>query len=515
MRNSPMLFEQFSIATALAGFGVTLENDKDIAELTTANLVNDTRELEANDIFCAVVGHEQDGRAFIETAIVNGAALVLAQCQHSQQHGNITWRKSHEKPVAVIQFYQLDRHLFALAKSYYGCPQDKLKMIGITGTNGKTSTCQLVAKLLDASDKQCAVIGTNGFGRLNQLIALGNTTPGPTKLHRLLSEFVQDDVSHVAMEVSSHGLSQGRVCADLLDVAVFTNLSRDHLDYHHTMEDYAQAKWKIFTGNAKQLAILNGDDDCAAQWLKDWPSEQPVIVYGFGEHISQYSRYVKANNILHLLHGVEFELETDCGSIKICSPLMGDFNVSNLLAAISVALVEKISLKNIAQAITTMTPIDGRMEAFSQENKTTTVVDYAHTPDGLLQALAACRQHCNGQLWVVFGCGGDRDKGKRALMGKIAEQHAQHVIITNDNPRTEMPEMIVRDILAGCENPEKIAVMLNRQQAVTSAITHAGCDDIVLLAGKGHEDYIILGTEKHYYNEREIVRQQYQQEAIS
>jgi UDP-N-acetylmuramoyl-L-alanyl-D-glutamate--2,6-diaminopimelate ligase len=297
--------------------------------------------------------------------------------------------------------------------------------------------------------------------------------------------------------------------ADLLDIAVFTNLTRDHLDYHETMENYADAKYQIFSHNSAQVAIINGDDEQAKNWLTHWPNKQDVIVYGKAETISQYSAYLQATEIKTKASGVEFTLNTHLGQQKIESALIGDFNIENLLAAIAVLLSKNISLSDIALAVKLLTPIIGRMEAFNAPNKATAIVDYAHTPDALVSALHACRSHCHGELWVVFGCGGDRDKGKRPIMAQAAEDAADHVVFTTDNPRNEKAEDIIADMLAGCKNPEEITTLLDRESAILATLAKAKEDDIVLLAGKGHEEYITVGNEKIYYNEREFVKSIY------
>ncbi len=522
----------YSILSTLADFGIPnnliASTNVDItgyvnklinAQASVHKLVNNSRDLNHGDIFCAVIGSAQDGREYIDQAIASGALLVLAQCQNKQQHGNVLWRtpivkkadkKKLTQKIAIIEFYQLNHCLFALANAYYQQPQSKMVMIGITGTNGKTTTSQLIAKLLEQHGKSSAVIGTNGAGKLAQLTPLKNTTPGATQLSQLLAGFVTEGISHVAMEVSSHALEQRRVTNDLFNVALFTNLSRDHLDFHQTMANYAQAKRKLFTDDASQVAIVNGDDAISQQWLKNWPTEQRTIVYGRSKYINQYKEFVQADQIKHHRNGVNFILRSHLGDININSPLMADFNVDNLLAAIAVLFTEQIALTDIAKSIATVTPIIGRMETITKDEQVTAVVDYAHTPDALENALLACRQHCQGELWVVFGCGGDRDKGKRALMGIIAERLADHVVLTNDNPRSESPDMIVNDILSRCQHLESITIILDRQQAVLSTLSDAKTNDIVLFAGKGHEDNILIGDKKISYNERDVVHSFFQ-----
>jgi len=507
-----LTFPYQNIIDALALFSIVIarKNEALTREITsTGKLTNDSRSVQQGDIFCAVVGHAQNGRLYIRQAIQAGAALVIAECKTEQAHGNTTI----ENGVTIIEFYQLNQQLFSLAKAYYQNPQAKMTMIGITGTNGKTSTSQLIANIFTSCQQPCAVIGTNGAGRIDNLQPLVNTTPSATELHKLFAEFVEQNIELVAMEASSHALVQGRVTADLFDIAVYTNLSRDHLDYHQTMDAYAAAKKQMFTGDNKQIAVLNGDDKQAQQWLSSWPTQQIVWVYGRGESFikqkmaKQYKNYVCASHVKHHSQGVSFTLKTHIGDIEINSPLLGDFNIDNLLAAMSVLLIKDISLTEIASSVAKLTPIMGRMESTSLPGFATAVVDYAHTPDALENALIACREHCHGKLWVVFGCGGDRDKGKRPLMAQAAENFADKLVITNDNPRSENPEAIAEDVLAGCKHPEKVTTILDREQAVLATLTKAHADDIVLLAGKGHEDYIILGNKKVAYNEREIVKE--------
>ena len=477
------------------------------------NLTNDTRAVKSGDIFCAVIGSAQDGRQYNQIAINNGAVMIIAECETQSGHGKETYltNPAGEK-VAVIGFYQLNASLFTVSKLYYGNPQSKMSMIGITGTNGKTSTSQVLGQLLSSVNLPCAIIGTNGYGQVDALTPLNNTTPSAPDLHQIFTKFVDDKMACVAMEASSHALVQGRVYGDLFDIALFTNLSRDHLDYHADMAEYAAAKKRIFTGSSSQIAILNGDDEQAKAWLQSWPAQQTVWLFGKEKQITDNLYYVQATDIAHNHQGVSFMLNTHLGYIAINSPLLGDFNVDNLLAAISVMMIQSISLEQIALKISMLSPIAGRMESTSLAGHATTVVDYAHTPDALEKALQACKQHCSGKLWVVFGCGGDRDKGKRPLMAQAAIKVADYLVVTNDNPRSENAQMIVDDILAGLNknNKSNTTVILDRQQAVLSTLSKAKENDMVLLAGKGHEDYIIIGNEKIAYNEREVVAHYYQ-----
>ena len=508
------------IKQVLVNFSITCPGEIDLAGYQ-GDLTNDSRKISdqqgVGDIFCAVIGHVQDGRDYIQKAVDAGAKLVLAECETQNEHGNISYVNN---TVAIISFYQLNKNLLALASDYYQSPENKMTMIGVTGTNGKTSTCQLLGQTLTNSEKPCAIIGTNGAGMIEALQPLDNTTPSATELMQLFFLFSQKQnseqgknqtITHLAMEVSSHALEQSRVSGDIFDIAIFTNLSRDHLDYHGTMADYAAAKRQLFTNNDQQIAVLNGDDTQARFWLEQWPTQhqlaqQNLWLYGQSEIVRQHAQFVSCNNIVHHSHGVDFTLNTHLGDVEIKSPLLGDFNIDNLLAVIAVLMIEGIDLNTIAEKVAQIKAIAGRMEAFSANHLPTGVVDYAHTPDALEKALIACRQHCQGQLFVVFGCGGDRDKGKRPLMAQAAQKYADALVITNDNPRTESPMSIVDDILIGLTKRTHVEIILDRKQAVLTTLAKAKAGDVVLLAGKGHEDYIIMGDEKIDYNEREIVK---------
>jgi UDP-N-acetylmuramoyl-L-alanyl-D-glutamate--2,6-diaminopimelate ligase len=507
----------FAAIEAVLSLGEITLSSRDLTQLKAqfnqqsapakANLVNDTRTLHAGDVFCAVIGSLRDGSEYLEQALSANCSMILQETTELSAHGQLTWYEQvASEATPVLSYFQLNDNLFDVAKAFYGDPQKSLNIIGITGTNGKTSTSQIIANLLDACQKNCAVIGTNGAGKLAHLKTIENTTPGATQLHQLLALFTEKNITDVAMEVSSHALTQKRVSATLFNTAVFTNLSRDHLDYHQTMSAYAMAKQAIFTGDNKQVAVINGDDKQAQSWLENWPKAQPVVVYGRSENIANYARFAQALNVKHHATGVSFQLVTEQGECEIRSQLLGDFNVENLLAAIAVLMVEKIELADIAKAITQLVPIIGRMEAFSSTGKPTAVVDYAHTPDALASALDACRLHCHGKLWLVFGCGGDRDVGKRALMAKVAESKADCMIITNDNPRSEDPDAIAADIIAGLGETTRFEKILDRKTAVLTALTQAADDDVVLCTGKGHEDYIIFGNEKRHYDERAVVK---------
>jgi len=498
-----------TIFNILNDFGIFCQDEliKENFVNIQGDLVNDSRVVKNGDIFCAIIGFAENGTKYITSAIESGAKIILSECETQNDHGKLSWEMLNTQKIYIIQFYQLNKNLFLLAKTYYKNSQEKMTMIGITGTNGKTSTSQLLGQMLSHHNKICAIIGTNGAGKVTDLEPLANTTPSATELNQLFYRFAADKIDYVAMEASSHAIEQGRVLGELFDIAVFTNLSRDHLDYHGTMNSYAAAKRGLFINNHKQISVLNGDDKQVQKWLKTWPKEQKYWLYGHSDFISKHEFFIQATNIKHTSKGVKFTLLTHIGTIDIRSPLLGDFNIDNLLAAISVLMIERLSLVDIAKQVEKITPIIGRMEATTIKGLPTAVVDYAHTSDALEKALIACREHCDGKLWVVFGCGGDRDKGKRPLMAKAAEKFADLLVITSDNPRSESPQIIVNDMLVGLEHPESknLTINLDREKAVLFALENAKANDIVLLAGKGHEDYSVIGNKKVPYNEREVV----------
>lgn len=535
------LLQALDLSSSLAATQTLIQEHECFGQLQV-----DSRLVSNSDIFFAVIGHQLDGRTFIDKAIKQGARLVIAGCETEQEHGQLQYCAE----VPVLSCFDLSKRLFNAAKAYYRAPQNSMLTIGITGTNGKTSVSQLIAQLFDLLGGNAAIIGTTGAGKLAQLAPVNNTTPGAIELHQLFNHFVEQNIEQVAMEASSHALSQGRINADELDVAVFTNLSRDHLDYHGDMASYAEAKAQIFAvagsnGDSKldsnkerprQVTVLNGDDSQAQSWLQQLPLLQNSLVYGRQSSVKAFSRYLYASDIEHSASGVSFTLETEFGQCQMTSALLGDFNIDNLLAAIAVVLDQQLKklaqqegceqqslgraksaqvLAAIQEAVIKIKPVAGRMELFTGIERAATVVDYAHTPNALANALSACRQHCQGQLIVVFGCGGNRDRGKRKDMGAIAEQFADAIVLTNDNPRNEAPEAIVSDIQGGITNLNKVSVCYDRSQAVRQTIDRSNAGDIILLAGKGHETSIILGEQVLPYDERALVAELYQQSQSS
>nr|WP_234472691.1 UDP-N-acetylmuramoyl-L-alanyl-D-glutamate--2,6-diaminopimelate ligase [Pantoea sp. S61] len=460
----------------------------------------DSRAAAAGDLFIAVAGHHADGRRFIPQAIAQGVAAVIAEAEGEASDGDI--REMHGVPV--IYLAQLQQRLSALAGRFYQQPAEKLKLIGVTGTNGKTTTTQLMAQWANLLGETGAVMGTVGNGLYGQLVATENTTGSAVDVQHVLNDLVEQGATLAAMEVSSHGLVQHRVAALPFAAAVFTNLSRDHLDYHGDMQGYEAAKWLLFSEHQVGEAIINADDEVGRRWLEKLPDAVAVTM---DDNLQPgcRGRWLKATAVNYHDGGAHVQFQSSWGDGEFDSRLMGAFNVSNLLLALATLLTLDYSLEALVSSAAQLQPVCGRMEVFTAPEKPTVVVDYAHTPDALEKALEAARLHCKGKLWCVFGCGGDRDKGKRPLMGAIAEQFSDIVVITDDNPRSEEPTAIVNDILTGLLDPGRARVVAGRAQAVTNAVMQANADDIVLVAGKGHEDYQIIGNRRLDYSDRDTV----------
>jgi len=457
----------------------------------------DSRVAAAGDFFVAVVGHQADGRRYIPQAIAQGVAAIIAEAKGEAADGEI--RDVHGVPVIYLS--QLNERLSALAGRFYNEPAEHLSLVGVTGTNGKTTTTQLLAQWAQLLGETSAVMGTVGNGLLGKAIPTENTTGSAIDVQHVLADLAGQGATFAAMEVSSHGLVQHRVAALKFRASVFTNLSRDHLDYHGDMAGYESAKWLLFSAHHYGEAIVNAHDEVGRRWLANLPDAVAVSMEG---HINPdcHGRWLKAEAVSYHDSGATVRFTSSWGEGEIESRLMGAFNVSNLLLALATLLALDFPLSDLLKTASRLQPVCGRMEVFTAPGKPTVVVDYAHTPDALEKALQAARLHCTGKLWCVFGCGGDRDKGKRPLMGAIAEEFADVPVVTDDNPRTEEPRAIINDILAGMLDAGRARVVEGRAEAVTSAIMQAKESDVVLLAGKGHEDYQIVGTRRLDYSDR-------------
>lgn len=468
-----------------------------VPELKLKEMTLDSRVAAAGDLFIAVKGHQTDGRHYISQAIAQGAMAVIAEANGEAANASVVM--SHRVPIIYID--QLNTHLSVIAGRFYGQPSEKMRLIGVTGTNGKTTTTQLLAQWAQLLGERSAVMGTVGNGLLGQIVPVENTTGSAVDVQRELHDLATQGATFTAMEVSSHGLVQERVAALSFAAAVFTNLSRDHLDYHGNMADYEAAKWRLFERHQIGEAIINVDDDIGLRRIDQMPS---AIAFSMENNLPQdwEGRWLNAVQIDYHDGGASVKFDSSWGGGVIESSLLGAFNVSNLLAALTTLLALGFDLTKLVESASQLQPVCGRMEVFTAPGRPMVVVDYAHTPDALEKALEAARLHCKGKLWCVFGCGGDRDRGKRPLMGGIAEQLADRVIVTDDNPRSEDPQSIVADILTGFVDPASAYPIHGRTEAVTNAIMQAGPNDVVLIAGKGHEDYQLIGHHRLDYSDR-------------
>ncbi|MGX1111879.1 UDP-N-acetylmuramoyl-L-alanyl-D-glutamate--2,6-diaminopimelate ligase [Pseudoalteromonas sp. MBR-15] len=471
--------------------------DVEANSLLVNQLRLDSRDVHPGDVFVAIKGHQLDGGQFIKKAIENGAVAVIADrlCEF----------ESHFEPLYLVS--DLAKKLPALAAAFYQQPSAELDLVGVTGTNGKSTTTAMIAHLAQQCHKSAAVIGTLGYGHPEQLTPLANTTPSSVDLQRILSELRDQHMNVVAMEVSSHGLVQQRVDHCQFKAAVFTNLSRDHLDYHGTMDAYGDAKLMLLRDHNPETVVLNQDDAQVEQWLEKYDFKN-LICYGHKNLAPKGARYVYFSDVVYSNTGISATFETSWGHAEVQSALFGEFNLYNLAAAMATLLGMGYPLSQLVDACKSLQPVAGRMQAFSAPGQPTCIVDYAHTPDALALALQALQKHVPGGVSCVFGCGGDRDKGKRPMMAKAAEGNADRIIVTSDNPRSEDPNAIIADVVAGLEHPERAHCEADRARAISYAIEQANADDVILIAGKGHEDYQIIGDQRIDFCDRQYVQQQ-------
>lgn len=477
------------------------------AEITA--ITADSRAAGPGCLFLAWPGARADGRTFVRDAIARGAAAVAYEPE------GVNRVDFEQLSVPAVAVRNLAWQAGAIADRFYGSPSRPMFVIGITGTNGKTTCTWLAAqalegqslagKFLDApatensAGGRCALIGTLGYGFADSLTAASHTTPDALSVHRLLRDFLDRGASSVCMEVSSHALDQGRVHGVRFDCAVFTNLSRDHLDYHVTFDAYAEAKQRLFEFEGLRTAVINRDDETGRRLLARMGGRVTAVSYGL-EDADVFVRDMALGP-----DGIHLRVGTPAGDAEIASPLIGRFNVANLLAVLAVLLAAGMPLATAAQRLSRAQAPAGRMECFGGKGGPLVVVDYAHTPDALEKVLAAAREHATGNVYCIFGCGGDRDRGKRPLMGEIAERAADAVILTDDNPRHEDGDAIISDIASGMR--ARPAIVRDRARAIATAVAAARAGDIVLVAGKGHEDYQQVGDERRPFSDREVVRQ--------
>ena len=478
--------------------------DDKFNDINITGLSLDSRDIKNNNLFIAVKGETVNGIEFINNAIERGAAAVLWEADSAVDAIKINWRQTSSNiDVPIIAIENLSQLTGIFADRFYANPSNKIFVCGITGTNGKTSCADFIAQMMSI-DAPCGLIGTLGSGLYPDLKETGFTTPDAITCHKLLADIKSNKATFAVMEVSSHALIQGRTNGIHFNSAVFTNLSRDHLDYHGDMESYAEAKSKLFKSAGLQNAIINADDEAGRIIAGDLSSDIRCVRYGLDKNLNPdvFGFDIELNQ-----NGLSMKVKTPWGEGQLVAPVMGDFNASNLLAVLSVMLLQDIEFNEALKRLTTIKSVAGRMQRFGDNNTPLVIVDFAHTPDALEQALISLRQHTQNNLWCVFGCGGDRDKGKRPLMGAIADDKADYVVLTNDNPRSESASKIIEDIKAGMKGKSKLSIENDRHNAINYAITNAKVGDVVLIAGKGHENYQMIGDMKYPFNDAEEVKQ--------
>jgi len=496
-----MAAETMNFSKPLPELLLGLIDDDAHDSINVSGVAIDSRQVKQGDVFMAYRGTAMNGIDYIDDAIKAGAVAILVDRDEEFDATLIS--------VPTISISNLRKQAGVISSRFYDEPSKKIQLIGVTGTNGKTTVSYMIAQVLFALGKQAAVIGTIGNGPFGKLEADKSTTPDPIKLHSLFADWV-NNINSVVMEVSSHALDQGRVAGSDFDTAIFTNLSRDHLDYHQTYEAYADAKFQLFKSSGLKNAIINIDDDYGIKFIDKLPDNLNVIAYSTAaknlETTNNNVQFVYCESIETQELNSILSIQSPWGLVTINTHLLGDFNIDNCLAAFSALCLSGLAADEVTRVLSDFNGVPGRMECFSKEKSPLLIVDYAHTPDALEKALQSLKPYCLGKLHCIFGCGGERDTGKRSEMGRIAKSLADHIVITNDNPRTESEEHIVEHILEGIKDKSNVTITYDRSEAITATFLNADAGDIILLAGKGHETTQQIGTTFYPFSDRELAR---------
>ena len=516
--NNPLLTDLFSSLSVEAELLINdaaddvVKTSSQLPAIRITGLSGDSRHLRDGEAFIALPGGNVHGLDFIDS-VEERASIVIADWQDVQE-------RKVDTHLPVVMVRDLAQQLGELVSACNGHPSRSISVCGITGTDGKTSTARFVVNALQLLGKKAGFIGTIGWGIGDDLTSIDLTTPSVVDVHTMLAKLREEGAEFIVMEVSSHALVQGRVDGVWFDVAVLTNLGRDHLDYHLTLDNYKAAKKNLFTWPNLSAAVINFDDEFGIELLDQIQKQIPGLC-GYSADAASDA----ASNSVPMLYAQDVRIDSNGLSFVLCagderwqidSALMGRFNISNMLAAVGVLRSFGIPMADTVNAICKLQDVPGRMEAFKKSGAPTLVVDFAHTPQALESAIRTVREHCDGQLWVVFGCGGDRDAGKRPLMGAVAEKFADKIIVTDDNPRSESSKQIITDIIAGMSvrpidqnkysMSESVSAIADRKSAIVTAFENAESDDWILVAGKGHENIQIVGSERRPFSDRDIAQ---------
>ncbi|HYW93671.1 MAG TPA: UDP-N-acetylmuramoyl-L-alanyl-D-glutamate--2,6-diaminopimelate ligase [Gammaproteobacteria bacterium] len=464
---------------------------------TVEGVSMDSREAAPGDLFLATIGSREHGLAYAEEAIRRRVAAIAYEVP--------TELPLPEADIPLIPVPALGRQAGNITARFHGYPSRRMQVIGVTGTNGKTSCASLLAQVLGEAGAGCGLVGTLGYGRPGDLTDTGMTTPDPVRLQKILAGFRDNGITRVAMEVSSHALAQQRVAGVHFDAALFTNLTRDHLDYHRSGECYFRAKRRLFEHPHLKVAAINADDPSGLRLLEALPPGCHAVLYGTTgidppPGMARLEARIETGG-----SGLVLQVDGSWGSALVEAPLLGRFNGLNLLGCLAVLLGLGLPLDEAVRRLAGVRPVPGRMQVCGGDGLPLVVIDYAHSPDALEKALTACREHTGGRLICVIGCGGDRDRGKRPAMGRIAGRLADWLVLTDDNPRGEDPDAIVAGILEGVPAPERVTVQHNRRRAIAQAIAGARPGDLVLVAGKGVEGYQIVGDRRIPFRDGDAV----------
>tara|TARA_B110000438_G_scaffold116199_1_gene113755 strand:+ start:4036 stop:5493 length:1458 start_codon:yes stop_codon:yes gene_type:complete len=459
-----------------------------IDEREINGITHDSRKVKDGTLFVAIKGQNSDGYEFIPSAIERGASAIIANGRTTKITG-----------IPVVHVADTREAMSHVAANFYGRPSEDMSIVGITGTNGKTSTCKLIAHLLQENDSPCGSLGTLGFSTPSGIMSTGFTTPESVEVQQMLNFLKSSGINHAVLEISSHALEMHRVDDVQVDVAVFTHLSQDHLDYHENMENYFQAKLKLFTQlRPESTAIINMDDKYGKKIIKSVKSK--IITYGFNDTADIYPLSYALS-----LTGTTAHISIDGKEIEISSPLIGKFNLYNILASIASAHALEISPLGIARAIESFSKVSGRMEIIPTQSPGTIIIDYAHTPDAYENVLSTIQElSSEKKVYTLFGCGGNRDQSKRALMTSIAEKYSDHVFVTSDNPRDEKLDDIISQMCEGFTEADH-SIIHNRVDAIEKAMSRMDENSILLVLGKGHDDYEEINGQKHLHSDSKTI----------